>query len=378
MTDFFSNRIDNIFLYNEIIPEFYRNLTDFDENKFIDEDFNKQIYKIICSLKAKYLNNIISNYSPNMAFNNDDNFMTFTMTFDKQFDYLTSYNYDENEIIPFFITINKSNLICQFVEPLTMIQKLSKSDLRYLSYEVDFSDFMLKRSRSAHSVLLVFDQSTREMYILDSNGTLDYFDSYLGCLDETSNQTHQINTSNQTHPKIKNALLESFRKYADMIGYKFKTNDELDLDLSINYRIKSTSQKDFFQGYCRAWSLYFQAILSNAPYNFDAIRYLQQFSQYDLKLLNEIIEMFQVYIYNKYLKDTIAIEDLPNLNNLDEQLIPSETEPTETEPTETEQTETTETEQSVFTNQKVQLEQNEIIEELSEEEILEQIILMSF
>jgi len=373
MTDFFSNRIDNIFLYNEIIPEFYRNLTDFDENKFIDEDFNKQIYKIICSLKAKYLNNIISNYSPSMAFNNNDNFMTFTMSFDKQFDYQTSYNYDENEIIPFFITINKSNLICQFVEPLTIIKKLSKSDLRYLSYEVDFSDFMLKRTKSGHSVLLVFDQSTREIYILDSNGTLDYFDTFLGCLD------NQINPRNPTQPpKIKSALLESFRKYGDLIGYKFKTNDELDLDLSINYRIKSTSQKDFFQGYCRAWSLYFQAILSNAPYNFDAIRYLQQFSQYDLKLLNEIIEMFQVYIYNKYLKDTIAIEDLPNLNNLDEQLIPSETEPTETEPTETEQTETTETEQSVFTNQKVQLEQNEIIEELSEEEILEQIILMSF
>jgi hypothetical protein len=44
-----------------------------------------------------------------------------------------------------------------------------------------------------------------------------------------------------------------------------------------NCRIKSDSQKDFFRGYCRAWSLYFQAILSSAPQNFDAIKYLAYF-----------------------------------------------------------------------------------------------------
>jgi len=318
-----NKRFDNLCLYNEIIPEFYRNLTDFDENKSISEDFNKDIYKIICTLKAKYLNYISSHYSPNMAFNNDDNFMTFTMSFDKHFDYQTSYAYDEDETVPFFITINKTGLICQFVEPLTMIQKLSNCDLRYLSYEVDFSDFIFKKSRSAHSVLVVFDQTLREMFLIDSNGTLDYFDTFSGCLDDKfihTNLAYSSYSSYTKSSKIKKSLLESFRKYGDLIGYKFKTNEELNLDLSINCRIKSSSQKDFFQGYCRAWSLYFQAILSNAPYNFDAIWYLQQFSNYDLKLLNEIIEMFQVYIYNKYLKNYIIPDDLPNLNTIDNEL----------------------------------------------------------
>ena len=77
----FNKRLENMCLYNEIIPEFYQNLTNFDENKYMGEDFDKNIYKIICSLKAKYLNYISSHYSPNMAFTPEDNFMTFTISY---------------------------------------------------------------------------------------------------------------------------------------------------------------------------------------------------------------------------------------------------------------------------------------------------------
>lgn len=387
-----NKRIDNLCLYNEIIPEFYQDLTNFDENKYMGEDFDRKIYKIICTLKAKYINYIASQYSPFMAFNNDDNFMTFTMSFEKQFDYQTSYTYDENETVPFFITINKTGLICQFVEPLTMIQKLSNSNMRYLSYEVDLSDIIFKKSNSAHSVLVVFDQASRESYLLDSNGTLDYFDTFSGCLD--NNKLKNTYSTYYKPSKIKDSLLESFKKYSDLIGYKFKTTEELNLDLSINCRIKSSSQKDFFQGYCRAWSLYFQAILSNAPYDFDAIRYFQQFSQYDLILLNEIIEMFQVYIYNKYLKNIIAINDLPNMN-----FDPTEptdstdsTDPTDpTYPTDPTDQDLSDTEQIIneiinqsdnkIINQsdnKIELDNSNILDGiLTEDEMLEQIILIS-
>lgn len=307
-SDVTNHHIDNLIIYEYIVPNFYNELIDLNKNPYISDNFNEKIYKIISTLKVKYINEIIYNYCSTLAFNYLDKFITFIMAFPNEnslsskFNYHTKTDYDENETIPFFITVNEVGLICQFPDKATIMNKLKKSKLRYVSYEMFFSDMLLQKKRPAHSVLLVFDKITQIMFIVDSNGTFNYFESIENC-------------------KIKQTLYSTMITYGAFIDFTYLTMSELNFSIRINIKIESNSQKNFFNGYCRAWTLFFQTILINAPDNFDFIEYLKEISKYDLSLLNELIEIFQIYVYNKFLikynfKVILDDSNSSNLSNL--------------------------------------------------------------
>jgi hypothetical protein len=177
--------------------------------------------------------------------------------------------------------MNNTGLICNFPTIETIIDKLTKSKIRFVSYELVFSDILLQKKNSDHSVLLVFDKITKIIFIVDSNGTLNYFESH--------------------NPDFQLTFNSALSYYASFINFTYITMYDLDLSINFNKKIKSESQKSFFNGYCRAWTLLFQIILSNAPDDFDFIMYLKEISTYNLNLLNELIEIFQVFIYNKFI-----------------------------------------------------------------------------
>lgn len=296
---------DRTYFYDLIIPECCNDLIDSKSNIYLNNAFNKQMYYSICTLSSKYLNKIYEDYS--LAFDHNDALITFMMSYDNIFNYYTDFSYDD-DTIPFMITFDKNGLLCQFIEPLSMINKLSTSKIRYVSYEVILNVYDKYNKKYAHSLLLLFDKTCKCMYVIDSCGTIDFLDKYVKYVYHCKN--------------VESVLNSVFSRYAALINYIYE--DSHNIFMGINVKIKSISQQKFFNGYCRAWSLFFQYIFSKVSDNFKTIKYLHNFSDYDLTYLNEIIEIFQVYIYHKYIKNNIpeniifdssTDDDIDNITN---------------------------------------------------------------
>lgn len=319
MTSYNYNRLKNINEYFNIIPRHAQNICDMDLNPYFTQEFTKKMYNTISRLKYKVINNVLKESKPGVTIGKNDLFVT--IRYDKMFnfEFVTTSNYDSDESLPFHINIVKDLLIFDFLEPSSLLNKINNigisnndciyiKEQRYCSFEMDLcatdltKDIKQNNSIASHAVLLVFDTLKCEAYICDSNGNMSYFDDY-------------INFYN--HIPVSTYIHNMMDEYCKLINYKYiRLLEDSKIHLCINTKINSPSQHDFFQGYCRGWSLYFQYILNNAESTFDMLKYLKQISLTNKNILNEIIELFQVYFLNianmsyKFNDDT-TIEDLP-------------------------------------------------------------------
>jgi hypothetical protein len=284
-----SKRLNNIEEYKKILPESLYVIIDPNINNFFFDALEKYQYLCFASLPYKFINEIIEMINKNLIFTEYDNFITFKIDFENnEFEIITNCNYNILETVPFIIQIIDSGLIFDWPDILTLENKLNSITNRYLSYELTLR---YNKTSSAHSVLIVFDKLYRISYIVDSNGNLNFFD----------NVYDNNLLVNSTKP-ISYFLHKAIEKYMNLIDYtyiKLNQSNEFNLEsinTQINIRINSDSQKNFFTGYCRGWTLLFQHILlTNNDYSFDFINYLENFCEQNKKILNEIIELYQLY-----------------------------------------------------------------------------------
>jgi len=284
-------RFDHMQLYNNILPKFYDELVNLDKNPYFCNDLTSNIYNKIISLDAKICNQINTIMFPDISFNNNDKFFTGCVDYNGKFDVNIFYNFDK-ETLPFYVVINKNGIICQLIDPNTLNNKLNFYTGRYLPYELIFIDPIIKQTHSAHSILLIFDKLERIIYVFDPNGNFGYFDEIM------SNLADKININITS--KFESLFFKLLTQYASMIDFYF---DPLTSNISVNLNKKITSecQKSFFQGYCRPWILFLQNILLKSPIEFDIKDLINILTAIDDNVANEIIEIFQVYFYNKYI-----------------------------------------------------------------------------
>ncbi len=278
-----SIRLKNINTYKNIVPEELHNMFDPTFNESFNNALSKDKYKLVATLKAKYLAEIIKLLQPSMVFDQSSLFNVIKMGFDSNFEIVTNYNFDTEESVPFHIQIIPNGLVCDFPEITTLRDKFSKYPYRYFSYEIVF---VCPDKGSSHSVLFVFDLILSESYVVDSNGDLSYFDNI-----------YRLNK----HTPTRNYLHSALSTYSELIGFKYIKLSDKSIDTSINIRIRSQSQKNFFEGYCRGWTLFFQHILlTKSDTSFDFPEFLEQFCSYDINILNEIVEIYQLYYLDLY------------------------------------------------------------------------------
>lgn len=233
----------------------------------ITTDLTKKEYKTVVDAESEYINCYYKQLNKNLEFNDGDIIMIFS--FDNQILNVIYVEYSEYEIIPFHITLNSdNNLWCNFMSPETLLNKIDKSNLRYISYELILDDQIMENHIFNHSVLFIFDSKFRISYIFDSNYDFDYFDN------------QKLNSCLKSYSKL---LEYSFIDIKNMIKIK------INIDIEIN-------QKSFVKGYCRSWTFLFQHILSNCSDDFHFIEYINDFCKNDIKLLTEIIKKFTVFL----------------------------------------------------------------------------------
>ncbi len=301
MSSFNYNRLNNISEYFNIIPRHAQNICDMDLNPYFTQEFTKEMYSTISKLKYKVINNVLKESKPGITIGKNDIFVTIRYDKSFNFEFITTSNYDSDESLPFHINIVKDFLISDFLEPSSLISKLNNIGIsnnnsiytmrqRYCSFEMDLcandltKNIDTKNSVSLHSVLLVFDTLKHEAYICDSNSNMSYFDNHINFYD---------------HIPVSVFIHNMMDEYCKLLNYKYiRLLEDSNINLCINTKINSQSQQDFFEGYCRGWTLYFQYILNNAESTFEMLKYLKQISLTNKDVLNEVIELFQVYFWN--------------------------------------------------------------------------------
>jgi len=272
-------RIKNIDIYKKIIPKELHFLFDPIFNNSFCKSLSEKDYDVICKLPHTVISRVISTLQPSLLFEETELFNVFKMKFNGDLEIITQYNFVPDENTPFHIEIYQNNLICDFPDICTLQDKLNKHNSRYISYELVLS---CPTNKSSHSVLLVFDIKNFETYVIDSSGDLSYFDD--DCLDDLDDNSLPINS-----------YLHLFlTKYSELLGFKY--NNLSTINTCINIKIKSKSQKKFFEGYCRGWTLFFQHITLIVQDNdFNFIKFVKRFCSKNKRILNEIIEIYQVY-----------------------------------------------------------------------------------
>ena len=233
----------------------------------ITTDLTKKEYKSVVDAESEDINNYYRQLNKNLQFGDGDMFMVFS--FDDKISNIVDVKYSEYEIIPFHVTLNSDNhLWCNFISSETLDNKINKSNLRYISYELILDDQIINNHNYNHSVLFIFDVKLRVSYIFDSNGDFEYFDN------------HKLNSCLET--------------YSEMLGYSFVDIRDI-IECKINVEVK---HKSFVKGYCRSWTFFFQYILSNCSDDFQFIEFLDDFCKNDIKVLTKIIEKFTIYLSN--------------------------------------------------------------------------------
>lgn len=253
-----------------------------------DKEFNEHKYKFIASGKYLFFNNYLKKVYPNYALNNDDNFMTLKYEFNtfSLEPIAETFGYREDENMPFCVNILDDSLVFDFIHFESLQEKIYKCPNRYLALEITLVSNLKK---DAHSVLFVFDKNLMTSFVIDSNGNkLEYFDDF------------QFNSALKISEHLKNALSQ----YSNMLGFNYVSlADDLNIDLSINNFILNEKQKDFFKGYCRGWSYYFQGLIIKSEKNnsYDIIEEIKKINQENVSDLNVIIQNYQ----NSFFKEII-------------------------------------------------------------------------
>ena len=271
------NHIINNIEYKKIVPKHINSIVSMDDNPYYFYNFSKKIYKTISNISITHINGL---YKRDNLVHYDEMDIFDTYKYDRAYNLeLIASSYYSDEMIPFHISLVNGDIIADFINTGSLNDKMKRMTKRYCSFEVNIciNNLLIENERlTYHSMLFVFDTKNRQAYICDSNNNMFLtYDVYL----------HNL-----------------FSEYCSMIDYKYiRLFDDMHIKLEINKKISSVSQKKFFQGYCRGWTLYFQYILNMVDNNFEILEYIRFISNCHLNILNEIIEIFQVYFYNNYL-----------------------------------------------------------------------------
>jgi len=248
------------------------------------------MYDIIGRLPHKFQNEMYKQMNMSNSIGPGDDFFTFKMKFDSGVDIIGQSQYVPNESFPFHFNLVDDGLLCDFIDATSLEDKLISSSKRYLSYDVDF---ISQIARAGHSICVIFDKHTRTGFLLDSNGSLSYFDNpVFGAFN------------------WKQLIHDTMEFYFGLLGYDYIKLPDVGVNIKLNYKINSPWQKPWFQGYCKGWTLFFIMITLNAQTDFDFINWLKQFAKTDPKIFNKIIEIFQVWFYWSYQIDKIQHKQL--------------------------------------------------------------------
>ena len=244
--------------YKKIIPNFINNIYDTNKNKYYYILFTKKIYNYLLYLSYNDIY-IWSNNEKLTKICNNDKFDI--IKYDNKISYLLSYNYKNN--YPQIIIINNKNIIAKLIDHNSLISKMNNK--RYLCFIINI---IYINKIMEHICNLIFDNYYNECYIIEIDGIIN-------------KKIHKI-----------------MQYYVSSKGYKYIILENEGIVLNINNKIKSSKQKEFFNGYCMGWGLYFKYLAEKADINFEMKKYLKNISFYKNKgPLNELIEIFQVWFY---------------------------------------------------------------------------------
>ncbi len=141
----------------------------------------------------------------------------------------------------------------------------------------------LPSTNIGHCTIFILDKETTKVYLLDSNDdVVNYYAKYFDDADITRYHFH-------------NAIKNLF----SIIGFDYVPNFELGISKSINYKNKEINQKNFFKGYCMAYSFLFVDLFlyeENQKLEYkDIINKIYSLSTYDR---NEMINRYHAYFLN--------------------------------------------------------------------------------
>ncbi len=267
--------------YTILISKGLKHIYSLEENYYLREQFTEKQYEFMRRMSYYALKKWYRQINYPFDIKNTDIFNIFKINFDNTVEQITSCNCIEGEnSYPFHITILDNSLLCNFISHESLLNKIFSNEKRYASFLVDLKTEAIE---AGHNCLFVIDKLKTECYVIDSNGSLDYFNDLI--------DTHDVSYF----------LHKSFEDYASSIGFKYINLLERNINLKINVKIDSPKQAEFFRGYCKGWSLYFQYLLFKCDDNFDILGYItlmSSFIAFYSGTINELIEIFQVWLYH--------------------------------------------------------------------------------
>jgi hypothetical protein len=217
--------LSNMYVFQCSVPENVKFIYDLELNCNYLEELNEQIYNSIRRIPYTLINVINQQINPSNSVSTNDIFITFKMNqVDKSVEIITQSEYVKGENFPFHFNLVEDGLLCDFVDPTTLETKLMNSPKRYLAWDVDFISSIRK---SGHSIILIFDTKTKTGYLLDSNGTLDYF----------NHQELGIYFTDLIH--------QTMEFYLGLLGYTYIKLDDVNIKFKSNYKILLISKNYF-------------------------------------------------------------------------------------------------------------------------------------
>ena len=280
--------LTNMYVYQESVPEPIKFIYDLETNPNYLKELDEKIYNIIRRLPNECVDKINNHINPSNSQCDDDIFLTFKINRDTDsIDIITQSKHVKEESSPFQFNLFDDGIVCDFLDSDTFENKLSSSSTRYISFEGVFASDL---EESGHSVLIIFDTKTRSCYFLDSNSDLCYLDY----------PELDIYNSELIH--------KSMEFYSGLLLYNYVRFNDLDIEFKTNFSINSQFQKSFFKGYCRGWTLFFQYLLLVSPETFEFIDFMKTFQETDILIMNQLVEIFQVWYYHLVL-DTSRLDN---------------------------------------------------------------------
>ena len=275
------------------VPDAIKYFYDIDLNPYFLEEFHLTIYDIMKKLPYRFQTEMCKQINPKNSIGPGDQFITFKMS-QLGVDIIGQTQYVPNESLPFHFNLVDDGLLCDFIDATTLEDKLISSSKRYMAFDVDF---VSEIARAGHSICMIFDKHKRTGFLLDSNGSLSYFDNpVFGSFD------------------WKQLIHNTMEFYCGLLGYNYIKLSDCGVNIKLNYKINSEFQKSWFQGYCKGWTLFFMMVALTAPDNFEFVDWLGKFSKVDPKIFNKIVEIFQVWFYWTYQIDKIQLGKINQTN----------------------------------------------------------------
>jgi hypothetical protein len=281
--------INNMYIYQHSVPDFVKIIFDMDTNPYYLIELDENTYSTLAKLPHYKINKITQILNEENSLNSDDMFITLKVINNdpSSIEIVTHCKYNPYEHTPFHYNLLDDGLLCDFIDPISLQDKIIITKTRYLTYDVNlFSEIQT----AGHSIIVIFDTYAQTAYLLDSNGSFDYF----------NNSKLGIN-----HTELIHAAMEY---YCIMIGYKYTKLTKQCIKYQSNHKINSVFQKPFFKGYCVGWTMFFKYMLANAPDTFEFIQFIKDFQHTDIGILNQLVEIFMVWYYNSF--NTIITQKL--------------------------------------------------------------------